>query len=99
MDWTAVVAIVCLAISGPLCLCGVFCNAYKESWLQFWGLWGMAIWCFARIEQIAQRGHTDAWNLALYIGMAAYGVGTALKVLSHSRAGSCSGEDPEVGWQ
>lgn len=100
IDWTATVSIISLAVAGSLCVAGVFCHAYKDNWLQFAGLWGMAGWAFSRIEVIAERGYTEPWNLALHLGMAAYGVGTALKVLHHSRPGSCDTSDedlPEIG--
>lgn len=99
MEWTAVVSLVCLGVAAPLCLAGVFCNAYRESWLQFWGLWGISCWGFSRIEVIAERGYTDPWNLALHAGLAAYSIGTALKVLRHSkppRRGPRGDDLPEI---
>ncbi len=100
MDWTAVASLVCLSIVAPLCICGVFCNAYRDNWLQFCGLWLIAAWAISRIEVIAERGYTDPLNLALHAGLAAYFVGTAIKVVKFSRPGSCDPKDagqlPEV---
>lgn len=99
MDWTGYFAVTCLWIAGPLCIAGIFCHAYKDNWLQWFGLWGLAWWCFARASYLQERGYTDVWNLALYFGLAAYSVGTAVKVFKHARPGSCDKDDdlPEVG--
>ena len=93
MEWTAVVSLVCVCVAALVCIAGVFCPAYRDNWLQWAGLWCMALWGFSRIEVIAERGYTEPWNMLLHIGMACYGIGTAVKVHRHSRG--CEAEDVE----
>ena len=80
MDWF--MSCVFLTILGAACVLGVFSKRYDDNLAQRIGMAGVALWCFARIPLIYERGYTEPANLLLHAALAVMACGTVYRHLS-----------------
>jgi hypothetical protein len=89
MDWhvSAWYSVGCLWVIGTLCIMGLLYKHYRENWLQFFGLAGMALWSFGRgsvlFERAMDGGTVGDFQLIGHISMLLYVLGTTLKVIKY----------------
>lgn len=72
-----------LALVSLICWTGVFAKTFKDNWLQFLGLLGLAIWSTARAWQIIGEGHSSGQQFGMHLALASLLLGTAYKVWQH----------------
>jgi FtsH-binding integral membrane protein len=82
-----VLSVAALTLLVALALAGLFYRNYEENWLQFFGLWGVAFGGCAKVAQILERDYSSAENTMLYCALAAFAVGTFVKVRKYRNAG------------
>ena len=89
MDWhvSAWFSVICLWFIGAMCVAGLLYKNYKENWLQFCGLTGMAFWSFGRgsvlFERAMDGGTVRDVQLIGHVSMLLYVLGTTLKVIKY----------------
>lgn len=72
-----------LAVVLATCLAGLYSRAYRDNWGQCAGLVLLGLWAGAEAAAVLQEPAVPQRDVMLYVALAAYAVGTALKVLHH----------------
>lgn len=75
-----IVCMVCLALVFAVCLAGLLAEGFRESWGQFFGLAGVAYWCFGKLFLIWERGYVLPENMLLHVSLAVFACSAAVKV-------------------
>lgn len=86
-----VVSAISLTIVMVLCFAGAFCpeKYFNDNLLQRVGMFGIAVGCGPRLALIVERrgfdgsGFQPEFQMAVHVGLAAFAVGTAIKVWQH----------------
>lgn len=86
MHWTGLLSLLCLALTGVLATWGVFSRHFDDSLLQRIGLATLAIACILRVPDRIYHPHTPPELLMAQVGLAVYGIGTAIKLWRKTRA-------------
>lgn len=89
-----VLSIVCLAIVSAICWLGLFAKIFKDNWLQFCGLLGMAMWSTARAWQFVDYATSTPQQAAMHVALACLLLGTAQKVWQHRPSQGEKGDPP-----
>lgn len=79
-------AVFLLAVLVSMCAAGIFAAAYRDNWLQFVGLTLLVLWSVGELAALARGYQPHPRELLLYGALAAFGVGTAWKVVQHRHA-------------
>lgn len=73
-----------LAVVMVACLAGLYSSAYRDNWAQCLGLVLLALWAGAEAAAVLLAHHAvEPRDAMLYAGLAAFAVGTVLKVVHH----------------
>jgi hypothetical protein len=76
----------CLAVVALLCAVGCFSPHYPDNFLQRLGMAGIGISCGVLVDHVRQMGTVNEGCGLLAVGMLAYALGTAAKVVKHMPA-------------
>lgn len=85
--WSGYLSILCLFIVGAVCTFGVFSEHFDDTLIQRVGMGLLALWCFGRLPAAVRDAAEAQPDLVLHAGMAAFAVGTALKLVRRQTAG------------
>lgn len=81
-----VISIGCLAVILSACSAGVFSNAFRDNWLQFFGLTGVILWSVSETVYVVRVWQVDPREMILYAALASFATGTSWKVWRHNVA-------------
>lgn len=72
------ISIVCLFLTGVLCVVGVFHPLYKDTLGERIGMSLIGIWCMARVPVKLVDLDTEPVHMLLHVGMAVFACGMAV---------------------
>lgn len=80
MTLISVMSAFSLSVLLAICVAGVFSPRFKDTWLQFFGLCGVTLWCAARLWDVLHGAPVSTQQLLAHVSLMLYAAGTALKV-------------------
>ncbi len=69
-----------------LCMVALYSRSYRDNWAQCIGLVSLSLWSAAEVAALWQEPAVAPRAVTLYAGLAAFALGTALKVMHHHPA-------------
>ncbi len=77
------VVMFCLSVVALLCAIGSFSPHYPDNLLQRLGMAGIGLSCGVLVDQVRHVGAINEGCALMSVGMLAYALGTAVKVVKH----------------
>lgn len=74
------VSVVCLGITMALCIAGTFSCKYNDNLMQRVGMFALFIGCWPSLRDVWDFEYVSRGAVVAHIGLAAFALGTALKV-------------------
>jgi len=81
----AILSVACLWLIGLLSIAGILSSGFRENWLQWTGMAGLAVWSFGRASVLEDRETVNLYQFVVHLSLVVYGLGTALEVWRRRR--------------